>query len=40
MDKKEFQILFKNYMKERGFKVKGNCAYHIKWCQLKMRKGG
>ena len=29
MDKKDFQNLFKAYMKERGFKIKGNCAYQF-----------
>ena len=29
MEKKEFQSLFKAYMKERGFKVKGNCVYQF-----------
>jgi len=29
MEKKELQNLFKTYMKEMGFKVKGNCAYQF-----------
>ena len=29
MDKKEFQNLFKIYMKEKGFRIKGQCAYQF-----------
>ncbi|MBR2315084.1 MAG: hypothetical protein IKA56_00430 [Clostridia bacterium] len=27
MEKKEFQKLFKDYMKSKGFKIKGNCGF-------------
>ena len=29
MDKKEFQDIFKTYMRSQGFRVKGNCAYQF-----------
>ncbi len=29
MDKKEFQNMFKIYMRSKGFRVRGNCAYQF-----------